>query len=382
MKDSLVVANICDIHFGAMDAKTLYKELKSEFIDKIERMPILDLIVIGGDTYHSKVSYNSSHVKTSLKFVTEVCEVAKKKDCAVRVLKGTLSHDNDQLDNLKMFSEICNFKIINVLSDEIYRGHHILYIPEEYVDDVKEYHEQELLNQEYDLIFGHGMIKEASFVAHKQESGITMRKAVILNTDQLLDICKGVILFGHIHIAGIYKKRFYYTGSFSRWCFGEEDDKGFNIVYYNRKCPHKTKVEFMVNNKARIFDTVTLDINNPDIQTVCTTILGCINMTKFDKKRIIVNIGDEVESPAMMASVISETYNNYNNVKIVINSLAKEIARRDNDEKVERLLSEYGFIFDKSLSKEQEIYMYINKKYNRDIPIERIKMYLYEKIFE
>lgn len=382
MKKNLVVATIGDIHFGAMDSKILMKELREEFLAKLKRMPVLDMIVITGDLYDHKLSLNSSHTKASFAFLRAVCIIAVLKDAVVRVVKGTLSHDNDQLDNLYMFEEMCDFKVISTLQGESFRGCEILYMPEEYVDGDTDYYTSDWTDKTWDLIFGHGMIKDATFIAHKQESAITMKKAIILKTDLLLNICKGICMFGHIHTAGKYRKRFYYGGSFSRWCFGEEEDKGFNIIYYDPEYPEKTKVEFMVNKSARIFDTVTLDISNSNVDYVCTIIKNAIDMTHYDKKRVIVNLSDAVENPRLMASMITEIFGKYSNIKMVINSLAKEQVRRNNDEKVERLLDEFGFIFDKSLSKEEKIYRYINKKYDRNISVDKIRDYLFNKIIE
>lgn len=382
MKQSLVVVTIGDIHFGAMDSKVLLKELKDEFITKLKSMPIIDMIVITGDLYDHKLSLNSNHTKASFSFLRELCDMAVQKDIAIRVVKGTLSHDNDQLDNLYMFADVCNFKVINQVEGEYYRGCNILYMPEEYIDGDCNYYDGEWAKSKWDLIFGHGMIKDATFVATKQESAITMKKAIILKTELLLNICKGIIMFGHIHTPGIYRKRFYYGGSFSRWCFGEEEDKGFNIIYYNPEYPDRTKVEFMVNKSARIFDTVTLDVSNSNIDYVTDMIKNAIDMTCYHKKRVIVNISEDVNNPRLMASMISEIFGKYSDIKLVINSLAKEQIRRNNDEKVERLLEEFGFIFDKSISKEEKIYRYINKKYDRNISVDKIRDYLFNKIIE
>ena len=51
------VAVIADIHFGAIPPKQLYAELKSEFLDFVEKRYI-DMIVIAGDFYNSVISLN------------------------------------------------------------------------------------------------------------------------------------------------------------------------------------------------------------------------------------------------------------------------------------------------------------------------------------
>lgn len=380
MNKVFVAVVISDIHFGAFESKQLANELAEEFLAKVDEMPIIDMIVIDGDLYDKKLSLNSSHSKAAFGFLSCVCDIAKKKDAAVRIVKGTLSHDNDQLDNLTMFTDICDFKVINHLDSESYKGIDIRYIPEEYVDDESYY--ENVYSGEYDLCFGHGMIKEAAFVAHKQESGNTMKKAPVFDSKKLLEHIKGVCIFGHIHTPMIVRKRFYYCGSFSRWCFGEEDDKGFNVVYYTPEYPEKTKVEFIRNNMARIYDTITIDVVNSDIDNVIKIINNSIQATSFYKKRIIVNIGKGVDNRRLMTDIISETFGKFSMVNIIINNLEKEEIRRQNDEKIERLLDDYGFIFDKSISKEEKIHKYINKKYNRNIPLDKIKKYLFGKIME
>ena len=380
MNKAFVIVVLSDVHFGALDSKQLMTELGSEFIDKIEEMPIIDMIIIDGDLYNSKLSLNSSHSKAAFIFLAKLCEIAKKKNVVIRIIKGTSSHDNDQLDNLEVFKDICDFKVVNTFSDENFRGIDIVYIPEEYIDDEGYY--DKLYNGSYDLGFGHGMVKEAAFVAHKQESAITMKKAPVFDTNKLLGAIKGVCMFGHIHTPMRIKKRFYYCGSFSRWCFGEEEDKGFNIIYYTPEYPEKTKVEFVKNNLARIYDTVTIDVVDASVENTLNTIKNAIDMTSFYKKRIIVNIAKTVTDRRLMSDLINETFGKYSMITIVINSLEKEEIRRQSDEKVERLLSEYGFIFDKSIPKDEKIQRYINKKYNRNIPLDKIRDYLFNKIIE
>lgn len=381
MNKAFVIVVISDIHFGAQDSNGLMLELGSEFIDKIEKMPIIDMIVIDGDLYEKKLSLNSSHSKAAFIFLTKVAQIARvKQNAAFRIVKGTSSHDNDQLDNLEVFKDICDFKVINVLEYENFRGIDIAYIPEEYIEDSSYY--DSLYNGSYDLVFGHGMVKEATFVAHKQESAVTMKKAPVFDTNKLLGAVKGVCMFGHVHTPMIIKKRFYYSGSFSRWCFGEEEDKGFNVIYYTPEYPEKTKVEFVKNELAKIYDTVTIDIIDASVENALKTIKNAIDMTSFYKKRVIVNIAKTVQDRRLMTDLINETFGKYSMVNIVINSLEKEEIRRQSDEKVERLLSEYGFIFDKSIPKDEKIQRYINKKYNRNIPLDKIRDYLFNKIIE
>ena len=55
----------------------------------------------------------------------------------IRIIKGTRSHDFNQLDILKVFKEKAgsHFKIIEKNEVEVFNGYRILYLPEEYPTD-------------------------------------------------------------------------------------------------------------------------------------------------------------------------------------------------------------------------------------------------------
>ena len=50
------------------------------------------------------------------------------------------------------------------------------------------------------------------------------------------------------------------------------------------------------------------------------------------------------------------------------------------EEKIKLLLSKYDFIFDKSVAPEEKLSRFIKLKYNKDISIEDMANYLYQKI--
>ena len=58
-KRMLIGANIADLHFGAFNPKEQYETLKTQFVDVIEQIPVLDYILIAGDIYDHKLMGNS-----------------------------------------------------------------------------------------------------------------------------------------------------------------------------------------------------------------------------------------------------------------------------------------------------------------------------------
>ena len=88
-------AHISDIHFGVFDPAKQYEILKNQFIDRIKLLD-LDLISINGDLFHHKFMSNSDAVMYALKFVDELVQVCRTKQCTLFILHGTPSHDANQ----------------------------------------------------------------------------------------------------------------------------------------------------------------------------------------------------------------------------------------------------------------------------------------------
>jgi len=382
-----VGVNLADIHWGVINPKKYYEQLKKVVLDYLEELPILDYIMIAGDYFDTKLSMNSEHAKYALKFMSKLFDIAKKKKTKIRIIKGTETHDNKQLELLESMpnDDKIDFKVINTVTDEwLFDDLHILYIPEEYVENKDEYY-GEYFSKEYDMIIGHGLVNEVAFVASKQESEVTMSKAPIFKSDILLKICKGPIFFGHIHIPQVIKDRFFYIGSTTRWCYGEEDDKGFYLVTYS---PENGKfiTEFVVNKLADRYDTVIIDYNSSMFKSSekdqIDFLLEIVNNMRVDHLRLIINIPEDYPNAILLTNMINELFSKYQNLKVIINNNSKMRKKKETEEKINLLLEKYGMIFDKTKSHEEKISEYIRIKYNKNIPVNKIRYYLYQKILE
>lgn len=382
-------AIIADIHAGAFNGAILYKELKEGFISHLKEMNKLDFIIIAGDLFDTKISLNSDNTKFIFEFLKDIMKIAIKHNASIRIIKGTESHDNQQLDTLlPLLNPSCNIKIINTVTDEyLFDDFHVLYIPEEYMKDKDDFY-KDYFNQRYDMIFGHGMVNEVAFASKSQMSEVTMSKAPIFKTQNLIDICYGPIFFGHIHKHQRIKEHMYYVGSYSRWCFGEDEDKGFMTVSYDTET-YDYKTKFIVNELARTFDTIVIDYNSSFYKSVMNNnptdeiqrIIDVANAQKADKLRIIFNIPEDYEQPGLLISLINDVFSKHNNVKVVINNNAKNIrTKKETEERTQMLLSTYDFLFDKSIPTDEKLVRYIKIKYNKDIDIDRMRDILYQKL--
>ena len=360
------VVFISDIHFGAIKAESLYLQLKSVFFRFIKDNKV-DMIVIGGDLFHNTISMNYNTSYFILFFIKKLIDLAIKNNVKyIRIIQGTLSHDNNQLQNFRIFENIeaIDFKVILTVQDEVlYEGLNILYIPEEYMKDKDNYYKKYINDEKrYDFIFGHGLIDEAAYYASNQESEISMSKAPVFKSKELINSAKGPIYFGHIHQRMIIKKCIFYSGSFTRWKHGEEEDKGFYVCIYNKKS-NKFISKFIINDLAPIYRNIIIEIND---NTSTSDIDNIISNIEADYIKYTLHLNS---NSTYIVDYLQNLYKNKNNIKIEIKNI-KELKLESKEKEID---SNLDFIFDDKISNIEKIHRFIKIKYNKDIPIDVIK---------
>lgn len=303
MRDFKVIAAIADIHIGnkAISWKEYKYQIKCGIINKLENMAFLDGIVICGDTLHYQISLNSEYANVFQWFASKIVKIAKKKGAFVRFIKGTRSHDLDQLETIRQYEDEfdINFKIYNEFGFETIDGYNYAFIPEEYISvPIKEYY-KELFNKSdgyFDMIFGHGTIEQTQFV--KQDSENIDNKAPVFKLKDLYRVCRGPIIFGHIHTPMTFNNKFYYVGSALRTCHGEEEDKGWNIITYIKN-EGLYRVDKIINEYTFIFKELKIEnrfIEKTDVNDIINYINDFIYKNKVDKLSLKINCIDKEET--------------------------------------------------------------------------------------
>lgn len=375
---------IADIHIGAVPAPVLRKELMEYFIGHIRQKSVMDFLIISGDLLDHKLSFNGSDSRLAIDLMESVRKVARRKKSAdgrkmkVRVLRGTLSHDQDQLANFQHMEKDPNidFKIIQTVStEELLPGMDVLYIPEEYMDDKESYYQEYMDGStEYDFVFGHGTFDHAGYVNETQESERPMKHAPVWNYVEFRDIVRGGVFFGHIHTASVYKDLIHYSGSFSRWCFGEEDPKGYWDISYDTES-HEMDTAWIQNSAARVYRT--LDINKlfMDKTKTIEQKIAIIERNKAKKdidflrvKVDKVSLENEAEGSLLRAYFAN---NASSAVKVDMNNLKREVEETEESQ----LEQEYHFVFErtrKEIPMATVIRQYLSKKENININEETI----------
>ena len=370
---------IADIHFGALPVERLYNELEI-FLDFIEKKS-LDFIVILGDWFDKKINLNSKDAKYSTVFFERICQICIDNDIKLRIIQGTESHDNSQLEVLEILAKNkpVDFKVFyEAEEEELFPDFNVLYVPEEYINSIDEKYGK-YMNKKYDMIFGHGMIQEVKFAALIQSSETTMKKAPIFKSKMLCDMCYGPIFFGHIHTKDIFNDRLYYVGSYSRWKFGEEEDKGFYYVKYENDTK-EFEAKFIVNDKAMKYDTIEIYEKESGFYKLNTEnqikyIQNLIQSFEYDFLRLQFYIPQGYENENLLINMVNESFGKYKNLKLDFKVNSKIKSKREVEEKINLLLDKYGFIFDNKLDTYTKINKFILEKYNKDISVEKIKEY-------
>ena len=369
----LRIATLADVHFNAVKPDKLYEQLNTIFLGYLKTHEI-DMVVIAGDFYHSIVSLNSYAAKLSMEFMSNLLTVATYRGIRyIRIIKGTASHDNNQLDNFRIFEkrEDVNLRIFDTVAEEELEGYRILYLPEEYMKNVDEYYE-DFFKQTYDVIFGHGMFRETAFTASKQDSAITLSKAPVFESGKMCEICKGPIIFGHIHTKCSIGDKITYVGSFSRWVYGEESPKGFLVTLI--KDDGTFANEFIENTLAEKYDTITVT----DIYKYNDNPEQFVNEMKAfvkDHLRIIVILSGEHDY-AYITSFLREYYSKKSEYKLQIVDKTEVVRQVEQEKKIDDLMEKYKFVFDHNISRPEKISKFIKVRDKSDVSVDRIESIL------
>lgn len=358
------LVNISDIHIGKKDDMKLKEELEI-FFDYLKDTENIDMITISGDLFDRVLTANEYGTTLALEFIQRLIDLYVP-EIDIRIIKGTRSHDFNQLDILKVFKEKAgsHFKIIEKNEVEVFNGYKILYLPEEYPTDYDDFYKENLLGVEdkvYDFIIGHGMIDFIAFTGYEDDSENRVHGTPTHKADDLIRVTKGPIIFGHIHEKQEYKDKIYYTGSYSRYSFDTPSEKGFMVFDIDDDDPSKFKMTFIENTSAPTY--AVLDIDKLNLE----------------------GVDDHVK-------YIKELSDKYDFVKIKTGNkanldIARALTEKDSSIKVQSVNKEketikvdpkYEYILKKELPLNETIRKFMNEEYDKDIDIDFISKVISE----
>ena len=371
MKQKILGIVISDIHFGIKNSRKLYQELVEVFISYIlEIADQIDIIHINGDFFDKKINLNESASKLALAFFDEVVRICSENNIKLRVIRGTLSHDNDQLENFYHYYTNVDLDIKIIKTAEMieeYEGVNYLYVPEEYVEDHREYY-KDLKEQKPNIVMGHGTWDFVAFSNQISESESTDRTSPIFMYDEWKDDFDFAV-FGHIHTRQKYKNKIWYPGSFSRWAHGEEKRKGFLRYEYDTDT-RKYDVEFIENNKASEYKSLDItqlgtDINDLAIEDIVA--LANTALDSIDKVRLELT-GLSIDKLILVKKALADN----DKIKIKV-KIPKDNSEEDKYEK-------YSYIVNRELPLPETLARYISEEHNVDIPLDILRVMLLPEV--
>lgn len=268
MKTPLNILSISDIHLGntRVDSVTIAERLNAYLVPLI---PSADLLILGGDVFDTALSFDGTQIPIILGLFLDLMELCESHDVEVRFLRGTFSHERNQLANLMALyahgpkkKGLCRY--FDKVSLEYIEGLDlkVLYIPDDLPypsSDVCIAYVKQMLEDvgwdSVDYAFVHG------YFEHALPKGIPEgRGPAVCFTPEQFDFVKRRVLVGHVHTSSV-KKHVLYNGSFDRLCHGEEEPKGFLSL---KDFGDSIKITFVENKDATPFLTWDLtDITDP-----------------------------------------------------------------------------------------------------------------------
>jgi DNA repair exonuclease SbcCD nuclease subunit len=366
-----------DLHFGHKNTERMYAELGQfkRFI-KENKVHILN---INGDYFDKKLSATEPALFYAVKFFSEIVEICKEKKIKLRVLLGTRSHDLNQIATLLQHYENdaeLDFKYVPTVQEEAIMGLNVLYIPEEYPEDAEAYYGQ-FKAKKYDIIHGHGTWDFAAFDSQIEENNrVGQRSAPVFIYDEWKDSIKdGFVIFGHIHARQNHKKKVYYSGSFTRWGYGDRSDKGF--MYYEFDTDTKKyKVEHVDNLEAPGYDVAYVK----DIFT--TQEMQSLSMEEIQQR--IDDVVSKADNIRIDLSGLTESYidllkgyySKMPKVKIEVKNRSTKLK-----EEIEPAVYEkYKYIINREMPIAETIKRFVSEEYKQEFSIEQIKSLIEEKV--
>ena len=347
------IALISDIHFGRGNSDKLANEL-SIFKDYITENR-MDAVIVAGDLYDRVLKMNEPASKHVISFVNWLVEYGNKNRSQIRILKGTKTHDHNQLNNFETLTKNSNFRIINYLqSEQILPFLDTLYIPEEY-EGIEYYDQKFLFDHKYKLIVGHGTIDFASFVDNTESP---IKDAPVFSRKQLDEISM-VTIFGHIHNA-ISEGNCHYIGSYSRGNFIETSTKGFiHLTIYD----NSYHIERIENTMADTYVTINID----ELE----------GLSNEEKLVYIKKAKDEFDH----VKVITKNKNS-ENIDLIRSATKGTDIKVEVKAKVEtkKIDEKYEFVLDRTLPLDEVIKRFIKVKYEKDISTKLIDDVLNDNI--
>lgn len=369
--------SLADLHWNAIDPVKMMQDLDQPlyFIENFH----VDLVVIPGDYFDSKLPLNSTSAINALQWVDKLIKVCKRNGVLkIRVFKGTEEHDNDQLEALRSREDVDGyFKIFNYNTyEETLPGLTCLYCPDENInakDYIMKYYDN--IIKRANIGFYHGSFDVVLPNIVVQMSEETSAKSIIFEYNFWEKMIRGPMISAHWH-DGTIIDNLIYVGTYQCWAFNEEEEKGMGFIQYNTD-NHSYFYKKIPNLRATIYKTLNVNTllytSLDQYASLMRTVDQYLQSDPDMKIRILITIDDDKDENETFITSLRQYFMKMNNVKFTIKNTVKAKKKTTQAAKYNELKTKYDFVFNKSSSMYEKFHDFIQLTQNEDIPIDVIE---------
>ena len=375
------------MHWGALDPDKQRQEFEF-FLKFVEKMADkIDLLVINGDYFDYKLPLNSRSSIYAINAMQRIVDMSYGVDYSemfkIRIVRGTKSHDEDQLDVFNGFETVDNhFRIIRELTvEETLDEMNIMYGPDENIQTSEyesKYVDVLFSDKIVNMGFFHGNFDILTNSAAVESIKNNNLPTVIFDYNLLKNLIHGPIVASHQHKHVIIHP-LYNIGSYSRWEFDQEGPKGFAFIQYDTET-----CNFMYKQIENLFTPVydTYEFRTSDFAS-SKEMVEFVNVVKHkatdDPKahiRVKVIVDDDREDKMTFVSGIKDYFLNTRRVKVTITNAKKQKEIEHEKKEVSDRICKYEYITSNKLSVTEILQRYLKEDKNVDIPMDVIDKYV------
>lgn len=352
-----------DLHFNHKETKRMYSELH-QVLDYIKEHDDLEMLVFAGDYFHSKLDYNATNFFYAHQFFTDIMALCEEKKIIVRMIKGTNTHELNQLQDFKAFENsktFYNFRVIETVQEETIKGLNFLFVPEEYPGPDYEKYYEPFKKKQYAGAFMHVMFDFVNGAKFLIPQNGTPGKAPVFIYDEWKDAFKnGFIISGHIHMQQIFGNC-YYPGAFTRWDWSDISKRGFSVFETDGT---NWKVEFIENTEAPKYEVMEVtEKSYTDVKDLKESIDARLKDTDYLK--VVFNNVEQVD-----IDLIKKSYNDVKNMNFNVKSNKSSVINETSNT-IE--LSKYDYIVKRELPLPETIQRFCKEDFGTEIDLDMIK---------
>lgn len=384
MYDILVIS---DLHWGVLDEEEMCDQY--EFIFYFIQNYLVDLIVIAGDYFDFKLYLNSKRTIKALEWFDRLFHLAKARGVkAIRMFRGTISHDADQMDVFRKYEkEDDNFFRIfeECTSEETLPNLQCVYCPDEimqtgkyvmrYMDELFANNQLGFFHGSFDVVMNQAISLEDMIV---ETDGMDVITSITFPFDLFRKLVDYAWIGGHWHDGKGYSN-VYYTGSATRWKHNEDEPKGIGFIrvnleegtYFYRKILNPIAPKYITYEVHPDHISESIDVAaDRIIADIAAHILACETNDEKYQIRIMIYEFEKTLDSENIVRILKDHYASNSNVVIRVKSNAKRKKKRIIEEKKEVDLS---FIRNKDISISEQIYEFIKRTTSEEVPLEYIE---------